>query len=184
MIVFGKNLRSRVPAHSSSFDEKWQKQAKEIDERNDERRAKIEDHYNASARDLKPFRVGTKVRIQDHVSKRWTHVGDIVGVGRNRDYRIKLPSGRTWWRNRRFLRRFNPNIEDDENDAEKSPDESKDRDIDAENDAEDPNELPRSPNTEPRRGTRSRKPTLRFGINEIKYYVLDKRERKFKKSQR
>ena len=30
--------------------------------------------------------------------------GLIIGVGRNRDYHIKLPSGRVCWRNRRFIR--------------------------------------------------------------------------------
>ena len=30
--------------------------------------------------------------------------GLIIGVGRNRDYHIKLLSGRVCWRNRRFIR--------------------------------------------------------------------------------
>ena len=53
---------------------------------------------------LTPLKVGTDVRLQDPVSKRWDKVGIVVGVGHKRDYHIKLPSGRVLWRNRRFLR--------------------------------------------------------------------------------
>ena len=116
MIVFGRNLRSRVPTHYEAFDEKWQVAAKEADERNAIRQEKIQEHYNRSARDLKPFKVGDHVRIQDHATKRWDRLGEIVGVGKHRDYRIKMPSGRTWWRNRRFLRKFNGDIEESSGD--------------------------------------------------------------------
>lgn len=37
-------------------------------------------------------------------SKKWSHVGVVVGLGRYRDYRIKFASGSVLWRNRRFLR--------------------------------------------------------------------------------
>ena len=30
-------------------------------------------------------------------------LGEVVGVGRSREYLIKLPSGRVMWRNRRFF---------------------------------------------------------------------------------
>ena len=30
-------------------------------------------------------------------------MGIIVGIGRHRDYHVKVPSGRVYWRNRRFL---------------------------------------------------------------------------------
>ena len=28
----------------------------------------------------------------------------VVGIGKHRDFHVKLPSGRVWWRNRRYLR--------------------------------------------------------------------------------
>ena len=94
-VIFGMNLRSRTPAHHSSFERKWQTHAETLDEKSAKSNAKIQEYYNRSARDLKPIRVGTKVRVQDHVTKRWSHVGIVVSVGERRDYRIKLPSGRT-----------------------------------------------------------------------------------------
>nr|XP_027212148.1 uncharacterized protein K02A2.6-like [Penaeus vannamei] len=48
--------------------------------------------------------VGQRVRIQDHKSLRWDKVGVVMGCGRSRQYEVRLPSGRVWWRNRRHLR--------------------------------------------------------------------------------
>ena len=44
----------------------------------------------------------------------WLKRGVIVGIGDHRDYYVKLPSGRVWWRNRRFLRPFIPPATPDE----------------------------------------------------------------------
>ncbi|XP_045127763.1 uncharacterized protein LOC123514179 [Portunus trituberculatus] len=60
--------------------------------------------YDAHARPLPPLQQGDVVRIQDPTTQRWDKVGTIMGVGRSRDYLLKMPSGRVWWRNRRFLR--------------------------------------------------------------------------------
>ena len=46
----------------------------------------------------------THVDIQDPTSKLWTRRGVIVGIGRHRDYNVKLPSGRILCHNRRYLR--------------------------------------------------------------------------------
>ncbi|XP_045105438.1 uncharacterized protein LOC123500957, partial [Portunus trituberculatus] len=51
---------------------------------------------------------GDVVRIQDPTTQRWDKVGTIMGVGRSRAYLLKMPSGRVWWRNRRFLRTAPP----------------------------------------------------------------------------
>lgn len=60
------------------------------------------------ARPLPRLSVGQHVRIQDPASHRWDKVGVVMGCGRSRDYEIRLPSGRVWWRNRRFLRPVPP----------------------------------------------------------------------------
>nr|XP_027227387.1 uncharacterized protein LOC113819345 [Penaeus vannamei] len=93
---------SLVPTHSSAFDTKWHVIAKTLDERHSAKdHAAI--HYNAHAKSLSPIPLGTDARIQNHSTKRWDATGIIVGVGRKRDYLIKTPSGRIFWRNRRFL---------------------------------------------------------------------------------
>ena len=145
-IVFGTNLRSRVPVHHTAFDERWKKAADEADLKRSRITQKAEAYYNYSAKDLKPLKVGTQVRLQDPSTKRWDSVGEVVGKGKYRDYRIKTASGRTYWRNRRFIRKYNGALED-END-----------DVSDENNDENDNSTP----TELRRSTRDKKKIVRF----------------------
>jgi hypothetical protein len=105
-IVFGQPMRSRVPAHWRSFSKEWLVPMEEHDERMARASAKAAERYDASSKTLPPLQIGDHVRIQNMVSRRWDRTGVIVHVGRSRDYEIKLPSGRTWWRNRRFLRKI------------------------------------------------------------------------------
>ena len=107
-ILFGTPLRSCVPAHASAFAEEWHSKAEECDRRAAARARDVEDRYNAHARPLPRLDVGAEVRIQDPTSKRWDKVGMIMGVGKSRDYHVKMPSGRVLWRNRRFLRPTQP----------------------------------------------------------------------------
>lgn len=69
----------------------------------DARQEKIDSRYNATAKDLPPVSVGSRVRIQNPTSKLWDRVRN-VSIGRSRDYRVKLTSGRILWRNRRHFR--------------------------------------------------------------------------------
>lgn len=69
-----------------------------------EQREKSKRRYDERAHPLKPFVIGDRVRVQDHVSKRWDKTGTIITTGPHRDYRIKFPSGRVYWRNRRFIK--------------------------------------------------------------------------------
>ena len=103
-IIFGKPLRSRVPAHRSAFSQEWLKSLEEYDAARAILQETTQKYYNSTARDLPPLKVGTHVRIQDRTTKLWDRIGYIVSVGRSRDYRIRLPSGRILWRNRRFIR--------------------------------------------------------------------------------
>ena len=103
-VLFGHPMRSCVPVHHSTFAAEWQKHAEDCDSKTAATFSRAEQHYNASAHPLAPLKIGTHVRLQDPVSKRWDKLGTIVGVGYHRDYLIKTPSGRVFWRNRRFLR--------------------------------------------------------------------------------
>ena len=103
-LLFGRLLRSCVPAHPASLapvDPAW---VAEGARRAEDRATSVKEPYDARARPLPPLQVGTAVRIQDPVSRRWDHVGVIERVRSPRAYLIRLPSGRSWWRNRRFLR--------------------------------------------------------------------------------
>ena len=109
-IVFGHPIRSILPAHRATFARhskfagKWRDIMDQRDTAYDDQMQKVEDGYNAHARPLAPIPAGTAVRIQDPISKRWDRRGVVVLIGNRRDYRVKMQSGRVYWRNRRFLR--------------------------------------------------------------------------------
>ncbi len=104
-VVFGHPLRTRVPAHHSSFNKKWLQPLDEYDKNVATQAQKGMDRYDKSARTLAPLPVGTHVLIQNVISKVWDRSGIIVAIGHHRKYQIKMPSGRLLWRNRRFLRK-------------------------------------------------------------------------------
>ena len=123
-MLFGQSMRTCVPAHHKSFSPIWHELAEECDRKAADIRKYSEKYYNAHANPLKPMKIGTKVRIQNTTNKLWTHVGVIVGVGRNRDYLVKLESGRIWWRNRRFLRVDHSSSEFQLKSVDKKPEQS------------------------------------------------------------
>ena len=64
-IVFGRNLRSRVPAQYSSFDKHWQRDADVADMKKAKFKEKAAAHYDSAAYDRRPMKAGTRVRVQD-----------------------------------------------------------------------------------------------------------------------
>ena len=97
-------MRSVVPVHRQSFASKWPKTADEQDASCRQAHAQNEERYNRRSRPLPQLRIGTQVRLQNPITKKWDRVGVIIGIGRHRDYHVKLPSGRVYWRNRRFMK--------------------------------------------------------------------------------
>ena len=102
--LYGRPLTSFLFAHHSSFAPTWQQQAEDVDRRTAQQFAATANSYNKSARDLRNLSIGTTVDIQHPRTKLWSASGKIVAIGPNRNYMVKLPSGRVYWRNRRFLR--------------------------------------------------------------------------------
>ena len=107
-VVYGHPVRDTMPVHKRAFTPEWQRSIKEADERTATIHHRLEHMYNRTAHELPQLAVGTKVAVQDHRTRKWDKYGTIVEVGRNRDYMIRLASGRVWRRNRRFLRRRYP----------------------------------------------------------------------------
>ena len=103
-ILYGAPLRSIVPAKLKYFKEDWQNKFDKWDAALSNLQVAAETEYNKRAKHLNPLKIGQHVRIQDHITKKWLRSGLIIGVGRNRDYHIKLSTGRVCWRNRRFIR--------------------------------------------------------------------------------
>ncbi len=103
-IVFGHPLRTQVPIHHKAFDSKWLMSMDEHDARSAKRDLQILKRYNKSAKDLPELSPGMQTAVQDPLTKLWDKSGTVMSKGSNRNYRIKFPSGRCLWRNRRFLK--------------------------------------------------------------------------------
>ena len=128
-IVFGHPLRSRVPVHHSAFDRHWLTSMDEYDLKMSKIQGDATDHYNEHAHKLPQLAVGALVRLQDPKSKLWDKTATILSRGKWLNYRVRLPSGRCYWRNRRFLRPAHapppPDAASDEDDGNETPSSSK-----------------------------------------------------------
>ena len=113
-ILFGSPMRTLIPAHHRIFDKKWHDIASEHDSNIAERRRKDKIQFDKHSKDLPELNIGDEVRIQDAITKKWDRVGNIIAIGKFRDYSIKLPSGRLLWRNRIYLKKIlqNPTADD------------------------------------------------------------------------
>ena len=89
-VLYGSPVRSIVPATLKSLSKTWKEQLENLDKSTSKERE--EEHYNQHAKPLKSLRIGDEVRIQDPATKKWDRCGDIVGIGKNQDYRVRLPS--------------------------------------------------------------------------------------------
>ena len=56
-----------------------------------------------NAKPMQPLEIGAEVRIQHPLDRSWETAATIVGIGKFRDYLLKLPCGKSYWRNRRFI---------------------------------------------------------------------------------
>ena len=74
-----------------------------IETRREERRD-AKRRYDTTTRQLKPIPVNSSVRFQNHQTKLWDLRGHVIAVSRNRDYRVRMSSGRKFWRKRRFVK--------------------------------------------------------------------------------
>ncbi|XP_066974325.1 uncharacterized protein [Macrobrachium rosenbergii] len=102
-ILYGRPLRSRIPAHPESFSKEWQVKTEDCDCRAANRAKQVKTRYDQHVHPLPRLTIGQHVRIQDPTTHCWDKVGVVMSFGRSRDYEIHLPSGRIWWRNRCFL---------------------------------------------------------------------------------
>ncbi len=72
---------------------------------------KAKTRYDQGAKEMNKLTIGDIVRVQHQVTKRWDLVAEVTGIKeRWRSYQVKSETGRLYWRNRRFLRPYNPVI--------------------------------------------------------------------------
>ena len=102
-VLYGHPIRSKIPIHSSAFHSRWKRMNAEWDKRRSEQLKKSNRWYNQTAKPMDPIRSGTVVRVQDPIDHTWETMATVIKVGRYRDYLLKSPSGKTFWRNRKFI---------------------------------------------------------------------------------
>ena len=120
-VVFGHPLRSAVPAHHRAFDRRWQLLADKCDARAAEEKLKTAERYDSTAKPLPHLRMGQHVLVRDVVTGLWDRTGVISGIGNFRKILVRLPSGRMYWRNRRFLRPVRPLITEQQQQRQPQP---------------------------------------------------------------
>ncbi len=107
--LFGRPMRTTMPSHPLVFKRSVRKEIREADKKAAKLREKAKVQYDSTAKELSKLRVGTIVRVQHMVHKTWDLVGEVVEVDeRGRSYLVRSETGRLYWRNRRFLRRYRP----------------------------------------------------------------------------
>ncbi|TRY63155.1 hypothetical protein TCAL_08233, partial [Tigriopus californicus] len=61
-------------------------------------------YFDRSTRPQTTIPSGSHVLVQDPTSLRWDKMAQVVGTEDKRRYQLRFPSGRSLWRNRKFLR--------------------------------------------------------------------------------
>ncbi|XP_045106845.1 uncharacterized protein LOC123501869 [Portunus trituberculatus] len=100
-----KKLIRTTSSHASLDDDAFARGLLEL--RNtlrEDGRSPAQIYHDKTSKPLSQLHIGALVDVWDHATNRWGLLGIITGVGFRRDYLVKMGSGRTLWRNRRFLR--------------------------------------------------------------------------------
>ncbi len=108
--LFGRPVQDTLPGHNRDFKLEWQRSAEEADQIALHHKEKVESYYNRHARHLPEIYVGSKVAIQNSITKLWDIYGVVTDIGPHRRYYIKTTSGRVLVHNSRFLHRHIPVI--------------------------------------------------------------------------
>ena len=103
-ILFGRQLRSQIPSHTTNFTTNPSNNPRDRDSFQWKTNKAAKLRHNVHARTLPLIPVGTRVRVQHPLTKLWDTTGTIISSNKKRDYRIMMPSGRIYWRNRKYIR--------------------------------------------------------------------------------
>ncbi|QQP39773.1 Uncharacterized protein FKW44_013591 [Caligus rogercresseyi] len=103
--LFGRRLRTSIPATSSAYERITEKTFSEARYKKERIKDLSTLHYNKKCKKLSRLNVGDDVVLQDPRSQRWESRGRISGVrGSGRSFVIRTDRG-DLVRNRRFIRK-------------------------------------------------------------------------------
>ena len=104
MIIFGCQQRSIVPCPPTSLERTKSPEDVNYEEKERQVKERRRVSFDLRTKELKPFEVGDRVRIQHPSTKRWADKGKVIRVLKRRRYVVLLDDGRVQHRNRKFIR--------------------------------------------------------------------------------
>lgn len=111
----GCPVRTTVPTVPEGFARLSNQDMTKADANKKRVQEKIKYRWDKGAYNLKKLKIGDRIRLQDPVTKKWDEIYEIIESFRNgRSFKIKDRFGRIKWRNRRFLRPVNKELQEDE----------------------------------------------------------------------
>ncbi len=100
-------MRTKLPSHPLELERTAQHDIKKANRRAANLRQKVKECYDSEAKELPELQVGDIVRVQHHITKKWYLITEVVKIKpRGQSYLVHLESGKPYWRNRRYLRRY------------------------------------------------------------------------------
>jgi hypothetical protein len=103
--IFGRPLRTLLPCAPLAMRPTLLEKAKAADVRAKRLRARAREQFNKRTRPLTQLQVGQVVRVQNHRTKKWDLLAQVLEpLPGRRSYVVATECGRLKWRNRRFLR--------------------------------------------------------------------------------
>ena len=106
-IVWKANTRHPA-SPQTGISLEWQHSTLTAEKQTQTNMEKVETSYNINTRPLPEIKIGSKVALQNHETKRWDIYGTITDIGPHQCYFIKTRSGRDLVHNRRFLHHHIP----------------------------------------------------------------------------
>jgi hypothetical protein len=88
-LVYGRNIRKRLPVHFTAFDPRWQNDLKHLEDWANDQRTQGQARYDSRATHHKTLDPGAPVWIQNHVTNRWTIPGVILECLPHSDYNVR-----------------------------------------------------------------------------------------------
>ena len=108
-LMFGRKIRTALPILDSNLGRVSKSKIDEATEIKNRMRQKTKSYFDKSAKPLRKIAVGTSVRIYNVKTNQWDTTGSVVKIGQcGRSYQIKTQNNVFIFRNRRFIREFQP----------------------------------------------------------------------------
>lgn len=104
-LLMGRKIKTTLPSHPNKLKPKWPNLRK-VKERDGVYKTKSKINYDKrhGSKDLKPLRVGDRIREKTDEEKMWRNTGIVTATNKkNRTYTVKLNSGESLKRNRKHL---------------------------------------------------------------------------------